>query len=111
MSMKRSKEVSRGRAREVDGGFWDKKEPERVYTWDTDVAAQPDEAFVAYAPPPVHVPEVHIPDPEPTPVMQAPPDMDDAPPTPVEPPTPTDDVQRATIDPPTDPDPNAGGTA
>ena len=50
MSMKRSKEVSRGRAREVDGGFWDKKEPERVYTWDTDVAAQPDDSFVAYAP-------------------------------------------------------------
>lgn len=50
MSMKRSKEVSRGRAREVDGGFWDKKEPERVYTWESDVAARPDEAFVAYAP-------------------------------------------------------------
>jgi hypothetical protein len=50
MSMKRSKEVSRGRAREVDGGFWDKKEPERVYTWESDVSAQPDEAFVAYTP-------------------------------------------------------------
>jgi hypothetical protein len=50
MSMKRSKEVTRGRAREVDGGFWDKKEPERVYVWDTDVAVKPDDAFVAYAP-------------------------------------------------------------
>lgn len=50
MSMKRSKEVTRGRAREVDGGFWDKKEPERVYVWDTDVAPHPDDAFVAYAP-------------------------------------------------------------
>lgn len=50
MSMKRSKEVTRGRAREVDGGFWDKKEPERVYVWDTDVATQPEDAFVAYAP-------------------------------------------------------------
>jgi hypothetical protein len=50
MSMKRSKEVTRGRAREVDGGFWDKKEPERVYSWETDVSAHPDSAFVAYTP-------------------------------------------------------------
>lgn len=48
--MKRSKEVSRGKAREVDGGFWDKKEPERVYNWETDVASHPDSAFVTYTP-------------------------------------------------------------
>lgn len=50
MSMKRSKEVSRGRARDVEGGFWEKKEPERVYTFEGDVAVHPDDAFAKYAP-------------------------------------------------------------
>jgi hypothetical protein len=51
MSMKRTKEVSRGRgARELEGGFWDKKGPERVYNFETEVAGKPDDAFVAYVP-------------------------------------------------------------
>lgn len=51
MSMKRSKEVSRGRnARDLDAGFWEKKGPEKVYAFDTDVATKPDDAFVPYAP-------------------------------------------------------------
>lgn len=50
MSMKRSKEVTRGRQRDVEGGFWEKKGPERVYTYEGDIATQPDESFTPYAP-------------------------------------------------------------
>lgn len=49
--MKRSKEVSHGRnARDLDAGFWEKKGPEKVYEFDADVAAKPDDTFVPYAP-------------------------------------------------------------
>jgi hypothetical protein len=51
MSMKRGKEVSRGKHRELEGeGFWVKKEEARAYKWEDDVAAKGDEVFVAYAP-------------------------------------------------------------
>lgn len=50
MSIKRSKEPTRKRSREATGGFWEKNEPERVYSWEADVASQSDEAFVKYAP-------------------------------------------------------------
>ena len=49
MSIKRSREIPRRRAPENDG-YAAKKETERVYAWDTDVAAQPAESFLAYAP-------------------------------------------------------------
>lgn len=48
--MKRSREVSRGKTRELDAGFWEKKGPEKVYDFDAEVAAKPDDAFVPYVP-------------------------------------------------------------
>jgi len=52
MSMKRSREVSRGRAaaRDLEAGFWEKKGPEKLYTFEEDVAPKPDDAFVPYTP-------------------------------------------------------------
>ena len=49
MSIKRSREVTRRRAPDRDDSYRGKKEPERVYSWDTDVAAHAGEPFVAYA--------------------------------------------------------------
>lgn len=49
MSMKRTKQTSRGRSRDEDvSSPFGKKAPEKSYTWDDDVAGQPDEAFKAY---------------------------------------------------------------
>src|SRR5437773_282861 len=50
MSIKRSKEASRRRPQEREDTYWKKDTPERVYDWDTDVAAHARDGFVAYAP-------------------------------------------------------------
>lgn len=50
MSMKRTKETTRKRADDAAGGFWEKKETERTYSWATDVASQPDDPFLRYQP-------------------------------------------------------------
>ena len=50
MSIKRSREVSRRRTPDSDDAYRGKKEPERVYTWEADVAAHAAAPFVAYAP-------------------------------------------------------------
>ncbi len=50
MSMKRSKEVRRGRESEGDGGFFSPKQPPKEWDWEKDVASQPDDAFTAYSP-------------------------------------------------------------
>jgi hypothetical protein len=51
MSMKRGKEVSRGKDRDLETeGFWVKKDDGRTYKWEDDVATKGDDAFVPYAP-------------------------------------------------------------
>jgi hypothetical protein len=51
MSMKRSKEVRRrGRDDEGENGFFSTKAPGKQWDWEKDVASQPDDAFMAYAP-------------------------------------------------------------
>jgi hypothetical protein len=52
MSMKRSKEVRRG---PKDGsadedGYFKSKTAQKQWNWETDVGAQPDDAFAAYSP-------------------------------------------------------------
>jgi hypothetical protein len=49
MSMKRTKQVTRGKGRDADNDSpFNKKPPEKNYTFAEDVAGQPDSAFVAY---------------------------------------------------------------
>jgi hypothetical protein len=52
MSMKRSKEVRRGPkdATGEEDSYFKSKTPEKKWDWETDVGAQPDEAFAAYSP-------------------------------------------------------------
>ena len=52
MSMKRSKEVRRGNAKEADDndGFFSPKNPAKKWDWEKDVSSQPDELFAKYAP-------------------------------------------------------------
>lgn len=54
MSMKRSRSVSSNRGRGGSGRDDEfsrgRAKPARTYAWETDVAPQPDDAFVAYSP-------------------------------------------------------------
>jgi hypothetical protein len=51
MSMKRAKEVRRGREGDgSDDGSLTPKKPEKQWDWEKDVSALPDSAFTAYTP-------------------------------------------------------------
>lgn len=51
MSMKRAKEVRRGREGDgEDDGSLTPKKPEKKWDWEKDVSSQPDSAFTAYSP-------------------------------------------------------------
>lgn len=51
MSIKRVKQATKGPRRDQEStpSFWTQKEPERVWDWAQDVAAQPDESFAPYS--------------------------------------------------------------
>jgi hypothetical protein len=50
MSMKRTKQAARGRSKDDESlAPWNRKQPEKTYTFAEDVAAQPEESFVPYS--------------------------------------------------------------
>ncbi len=51
MSMKRAREVRRSKDNEDDdGGFLTKRAPEKVWDWEKEISALPDDTFAAYSP-------------------------------------------------------------